>query len=65
MLDLEQIDLLARGGSIALLSLWSWILFRDHRAALSARSALAMNFNRYTLGLRPSLFLAVCAHVVQ
>jgi AraC-like DNA-binding protein len=43
MLDLEQIDLLARGGSIALLSLWSWILFRDHRAALSARSALAMN----------------------
>ena len=43
MIDLPQIDLMARGGSIALLSLWSWILFRDHRTSLSARAALAMN----------------------
>jgi AraC-like DNA-binding protein len=43
MLELYQIDLLARGGSIALLALWSWVLFRDHRSVLSARAALAMN----------------------
>jgi AraC-like DNA-binding protein len=43
MLALYQIDLMARGGSIALLALWSWILFRDHRSVLSARAALAMN----------------------
>ena len=43
MLDLHQIDLMARGGSIALLALWSWILFRDHRTSLSARAALGMN----------------------
>jgi AraC-like DNA-binding protein len=43
MLELYQIDLLARGGSIALLAVWSWVLFRDHRSVLSARAALAMN----------------------
>jgi AraC-like DNA-binding protein len=40
---LAQIDLMARGGSIALLGLWSWLLLRDQRAALSARVAVAMN----------------------
>lgn len=39
----EQIDLLARGGAIALLALWSWMLLRDHRSALAARLAVAMN----------------------
>ena len=37
------IDLMARGASIGLLALWSWILLRDHRSALSARLAVAMN----------------------
>ena len=39
----EQLDLMARGGSLALLALWSWILLRDHRDALPARLAVAMN----------------------
>ncbi|NJS13528.1 MAG: helix-turn-helix transcriptional regulator [Sphingopyxis sp.] len=47
----EQIDLMARGGSIALLSLWSWILLRDHRGALPARLAVAMN-------------VAICCYVI-
>jgi AraC-like DNA-binding protein len=38
-----QIDLMARGASIALFLLWSWILWRDHRAMLAARIAIAMN----------------------
>jgi AraC-like DNA-binding protein len=38
-----QIDLMARGGSIALFLLWSWILLRDHRGLLAARVAVAMN----------------------
>ncbi len=38
-----QIDLMGRGGSIALLLLWSWILIRDHRAELSARLGVLMN----------------------
>jgi AraC-like DNA-binding protein len=38
-----QIDLMARGASIALFLLWSWILFRDHRDMLTARIAIAMN----------------------
>jgi AraC-like DNA-binding protein len=38
-----QIDLMARGASIALFLLWSWILFRDHRRVLAARIAIAMN----------------------
>jgi hypothetical protein len=36
----EHIDLLARGGSIALLVLWSWLLLRDRRGALVARVAV-------------------------
>ncbi|MEQ1550614.1 helix-turn-helix domain-containing protein [Sphingorhabdus sp.] len=38
-----QIDLMARGASIALFVLWSWILMRDHREMLAARIAVAMN----------------------
>lgn len=40
---LEQIDLLARGGSLALIAFWSWLLWRDQRQALAARVAVAMN----------------------
>lgn len=43
MITFEQLDLLVRGGSITLLTLWSWIMLRDHRDALSARTAVAMN----------------------
>jgi AraC-like DNA-binding protein len=43
MAFLHTLDLMARGGSIALLSLWSWILWRDQWVALSARVAVAMN----------------------
>ncbi len=38
-----KIDLMARGASVALLALWSWILLRDHRQGLAARLAVAMN----------------------
>lgn len=37
------IDSFARGGTLALLALWSWLLLRDHRAALAARVAVSMN----------------------
>ena len=43
MLELEQLDQMARGGSIALLALWSWILIRDHWRDVPARLAVAMN----------------------
>jgi AraC-like DNA-binding protein len=43
MAAFDQIDMIARGGSIALLALWSWILLRDHRPVLAARLAVAMN----------------------
>jgi AraC-like DNA-binding protein len=39
-----QIDLMARGASIALFLLWSCVLLRDHRSSLAARIAVAMNF---------------------
>lgn len=39
----EKIDLMARGGSLAFLALWSWILLRDHRGVLAARLAVLMN----------------------
>ncbi len=42
MTGLEQLDLMARGGSIALLALWGWILVRDHRDQLAAKLAIAM-----------------------
>lgn len=43
MTTLVQIDLMARGASIALFVLWSWRLIRDHREMLVARIAVAMN----------------------
>lgn len=42
MIDLSDLDMMTRGGSIALLALWGWILIRDHRASLAARIAAAM-----------------------
>jgi AraC-like DNA-binding protein len=45
MIALTQLDLMARGGSLALLILWSWFLMRDHWSALPARMALLMNFS--------------------
>lgn len=42
MTAFEQINLMARGGSICVLMLWSWILIRDHRDQLAARLAIAM-----------------------
>lgn len=41
----EQIDLMARGASLALLALWSWLMLRDHNHALPARMAVLMNFS--------------------
>jgi AraC-like DNA-binding protein len=43
MISFIQLDLMARGGTLALIALWSWLLFRDHRQALAAKLALAMN----------------------
>jgi AraC-like DNA-binding protein len=43
MIAFTQLDLMARGGTLALIALWSWLLFRDHRQALAAKLALAMN----------------------
>ncbi len=40
---LLTLDLLARGGSLSLLLLWSSLLLRDHRQALAARIAICMN----------------------
>lgn len=45
------LDAMARGGTLALLALWTLILLRDHRDALAARMAVAMN-------------AAIAAHVV-
>jgi AraC-like DNA-binding protein len=35
--------LMASGGTLALLALWSWLLWRDHGRTLAARTAIAMN----------------------
>ncbi len=43
MIDFAILDMMARGGSVALLLLWSWLLIRDHRQALAARIGVAMN----------------------
>jgi AraC-like DNA-binding protein len=43
MIDFHAADMLVRGGTIALLLLWSWILVRDHREMLAGRLAVAMN----------------------
>lgn len=39
----HELELLARGGTLALLALWSWLLWRDSREQLAARCAMAMN----------------------
>lgn len=39
----HDLELMARGGTLALLALWSWLLWRDHREMLAARTAIAMN----------------------
>ncbi|MFM5885966.1 MAG: helix-turn-helix domain-containing protein, partial [Novosphingobium sp.] len=39
----HELELLARGGTLSLLALWSWLLWRDHRSQLAARCATAMN----------------------
>jgi AraC-like DNA-binding protein len=44
MLVFHDFDMMVRGGSLALLALWSWLLVRDHWSALPARLAVAMNF---------------------
>ena len=51
MLDFAQADMMVRGGALSLLALWSYILVRDHWAALAARMALIMN-------------LTIAAHVI-
>lgn len=38
-----ELELMSRGGTLALLGLWVWLLWRDHRAQLAARCAIAMN----------------------
>ncbi len=43
MIEFATLDLMARGGTMALLALWSWLLVRDHWQALAARVAVAMN----------------------
>jgi AraC-like DNA-binding protein len=43
MTSFEQFDLMARGGSLALLALWSWTLIRDHPKVLAAQLAVLMN----------------------
>lgn len=45
MTSIEQIDMMARGGSLALLALWCWLMIRDHHDALPARMAVLMNFS--------------------
>jgi AraC-like DNA-binding protein len=51
MISFASFDMMARGGTIALLALWSVLLIRDHWSALPARVALCMNF-------------AIAAHVI-
>lgn len=51
MTGFEVADEMARGGTLALLALWSWLLLRDQRHADAARIAVAMN-------------VAIAAHVL-
>ena len=55
MATVALLDLMIRGGSLAVLALWSWILVRDHRAQLAARVAVAMNASiaAHILGTMP------------
>jgi AraC-like DNA-binding protein len=51
MAFIDQLDLMSRGGAIALLALWSWLLLRDHGGILAAKLAVAMN-------------IAICCYLV-
>lgn len=51
MIDFADLDMMARGGSLALLLLWSALLYRDHRSEFVARVALLM-------------IAALCCHVL-
>ena len=42
-MSLHEFALLTCGATLALLALWSWLLWRDHRGMLAARAAIAMN----------------------
>jgi AraC-like DNA-binding protein len=55
------IDLLARGGTLALLALWSLVLLRDHGRVPAARAAVAMcaGIGTYVLS---GLLLAIAPH---
>jgi AraC-like DNA-binding protein len=44
MISFAEFDLITRGGTVALLGMWSWLLWRDHSHALAARVAIATNF---------------------
>lgn len=52
MIGFAGLDMMARGGTLALLALWSVLLIRDHWAALPARMAMCMN-------------AAISAHVIS
>jgi AraC-like DNA-binding protein len=42
MISFANLDFMTRGGALALLTLWSWLLIRDHWRALPARIAVLM-----------------------
>lgn len=42
-MNAHELELMARGGTLALLTLWSLLLWRDSRVQLAARCAIAMN----------------------
>ncbi len=53
---LYQIDLIARGGSLSLLALWTYVIFRNHRSILSARIAIILNLTIFAYILNGILF---------
>ncbi len=53
---LIQIDLIVRGGSLSLIALWSYVIFRDHRSILSARIAIILNLTIFAYILNGILF---------
>lgn len=40
MNGVNEIGLMARGATLGLLALWAWVMIRDHRSSLAARTAL-------------------------
>lgn len=51
MIGFHELDMMVRGGSLGLLALFAWLLWRDHRKAFAARVGLVM-------------LAAIAAHVV-